>query len=404
MAKDGDIEPSLRERASNIASSGKEDLEAEVDAFQEGMAEHRNKLDSLYADKYKNFFLQYPANVDNAVEERHWIRFDVKDIRGQQIRSPETEDSSEKIASVTKKPKETFLGKAAESAAEKATATIKKVVAVPGQIVTTTANEFLNDIPLFGGVAKDFLGLNKSQARGLGSILLYAPFQRADQAGFVWQTKAAGKLGSQAPEMARGALRTISDITSSVTSGNFKEAAGQISTTFDGALQSTMQNGAIFGTLFGADALSALSGTYAPALRDQILREQGVAFNNHMESFFSDVSLRKFNFEFLLSPRTPDEAREIQQIIKMFKYAGHPAQYQALHGVFFAYPQVFDIEFFNEDQTHKIGTSALTNMSTVYGGPTMNNTFYDKYPVQVTLSLEFTELEILDKSRVDQGF
>jgi hypothetical protein len=401
MANDGDIQPNARAEASNLASSGTEAIEAEIDAFQEGLAEHRNKLDSLYEDKYKNFFLQYPANVDNAVEERHWIRFDVRDIRGQQLKAPETQDSSDRIPQTSKSVKsKSFLGNAIESGAEKVSANIKKVVAVPGQIVTTTANEFLNDIPLFGGLAKDFLGLNKSQARGLGSILLYAPFQRADQSGFVWQTKAAGKLGSKAPELARGALRGISDIASAVRSGNFSQAVDTFNSGFEGGAQAA----AIFGTLYGADALSAATGQFAPALRDQILREQGVAFNNHMESFFSDVSLRKFNFEFLLSPRTPDEAREIQQIIKMFKYAGHPAQYQGLHGVFFAYPQVFDIEFFNQDQTHKIGTSALTNMSTVYGGPTMNNTFYDKHPVQITLSLEFTELEILDKSRVDQGF
>jgi hypothetical protein len=43
-------------------------------------------------------------------------------------------------------------------------------------------------------------------------------------------------------------------------------------------------------------------------------------------------------------------------------------------------------------------------MSATYGGDTMNLTFYDKYPVQITLSLTFTELEIIDKSKVDEGF
>ena len=88
----------------------------------------------------------------------------------------------------------------------------------------------------------------------------------------------------------------------------------------------------------------------------------------------------------------------------MFKYASHPAQYTGLGGVFFAYPQVFDIEIFNENQTHKIQTSALTAMSTKYGGASANHTFYDKYPVETTIELTFTELQILDKDRIDKGF
>lgn len=379
-----------REVVATVGETGGELAAQSVEALGDSFKQHQGALDALYNDKYKNFFLQYPANVDNAIEERHWIRFDVKKLEGQKLKTADTQNNSELVQ------ESNFFADLIGKGVEKGAAVVKSAINAPFQLATTTANEFLNDVPLVGGVAKEFLGLNQTKARGLGSILLYAPFQRTDTAGFTWETGAAtGFIGNQF----RGGVSGIAETIRNVAGGTADAIRGnaQAQQQFKDAILT-------YGTLFGADTISAAVGNYAPRVRDQLLRGEGVAFNNHLESFFKDVQLRQFQFQFQLSPRTPQEARTIQQIIKMFKYAGHPEQYEGLHGVFFAYPQVFDIEVYNESQTHKIGTSALTNMSATYGGDTMNLTFYDKYPVQITLSLTFTELEIIDKSRVDEGF
>jgi len=400
MAEDDEPEISLAQQTLNASADVAEAAGAfagdTIDLASEQIGAERDALNALYLDKYKNFFLQYPANVDNAVEERHWIRFDVQEIKGQTLETPDTKDDD--------KLKEPFdskfggaFGKAIESGVERAVGGVKSAINVPGQLITRTANEFLNEIPVAGGLAKQFLsGSNESKARGLGSILLYAPFSRTDTAGFQWQTnQSTGFIGQKFSSGVKGISKTVRDVANASASALRGDAAAQGS--FAAAVGT-------YGALFGADEISKATGGFAPKVRDQLLKSEGVAFNNHVESFFSDVQMRSFEFTFQLSPRTPSEAREIQQIIKMFKYAGHPAQYEGLSGVFFAYPQVFDIEIYNQDQTHKIGTSALTGMSTTYGGDTRNNTFYDNHPVQVNLSLRFTELEILDKDKVDKGF
>ena len=88
----------------------------------------------------------------------------------------------------------------------------------------------------------------------------------------------------------------------------------------------------------------------------------------------------------------------------MLKYAAAPGLVNGEFGVFFAYPNVFEIEFYNEKQTHKIATSALTSISVDHAGSGTNSTFYDDYPVETNLTLSFTELEIMHKSKIERGY
>ena len=70
----------------------------------------------------------------------------------------------------------------------------------------------------------------------------------------------------------------------------------------------------------------------------------------------------------------------------------------------FLYPNVFDITMFNEDQTHRIARSCLSSIQVDHSGAGVNSTFYDDYPVETNLNLVFTELEILHKEKIDQGY
>jgi len=398
----------LQNNVENLQQYGTEALD-EADNWQktfltnlQGQMDGATQLNSLYENKYKDFFLQYPSNVDNAMEERHWIRFDVKKFDGQKMVIPDSQNAGD-VAEA-----DSFFGRLYQSGVEKATAVAKASINVPLSIATTSVNEFLNGVPLFGGAAKELIDSarspenKKSKSRQLGSILLYAPFQRTDTSGFTWNTNSStGFLGNNT----RSAADASAQISTAINAG--KSLIDGDSATSSANVQKFKSIASMYAGLQVSEAVSSVTGSYLPNLRNQLLRGGSVALNNHLESFFNDVQMRSFTFEFQLSPKTPDEARTIQQIIKMFKFAGHPGiigDSDSFLSSHFQYPEVFDIEIYNEAQTHKILTCALTNMSTSYGGPTMNNTFYDLYPVQVTLSLTFTELEILDKIKVDAGY
>lgn len=137
-------------------------------------------------------------------------------------------------------------------------------------------------------------------------------------------------------------------------------------------------------------------------------RREGLALNPNSAMIFDSINFRKFQFDFQLFARTKDESESIRQIIKVFKWAMHPSLNTGDGGsTWLALPHVFDIKLKTPDDKYmfNIQQSALTNMDVQYGG-TEAMSFFDetKAPVEITMSLEFTELAILTKERVLQNY
>jgi len=330
-------------------------------------------LKSLYADKYKDIFLQFPNNIE-AAEESHWVRFDIDEIVGSQIKADE-------VRSTTKKKKGSFLDRAISGTAEKASALITTALLAPVNIAKSTANEFLNDLPpALGGIGRDLLNgfSGKSKTRGLGSIMLYAPHTRQENLKVNWAHDEIGQAGAAIKGGISGDNETVKSVIAnrnSLMEGAVKKLAG-----------------------------AALGGNADAIVKDSF-KSKGQAINPHMEMFFNNVDFRAFTFDFVLAPRNAPEARAIKDIINLFKYAASPSyESSGAGGVFFRYPNVFEITFFNENETHKIATSALTGVNVNHSGAGVNSTFYDNYPVETHLNLTFTELEIMHKGKIDEGY
>ena len=345
-------------------------------------------LNDLYADKYKDIFLQWPLNLESA-EENHWVRFDVRELLGAQIKQDEARAIG--IGGAAGAGGGSFLDRIISNTAEKASALVNTALMAPINIAKSTVNEFLNDLPpIFGGIGRDLLGGlgDKGKARGLGSIMLYSPHTRQENLKYNWKGEAVGQAGAAL----QGGGGTVG--------GVIKNALGGNSETINSAWKNRGSLGqagisAIVGSQFGADPQKMMDITF---------KEKGQAINPHLEMFFENVDFRTFTFDFKLAPRNAPEAKAIQEIVNLFKYASAPAYQTSSGGVFFTYPNVFEITFFNEAQTHKIATSALTQVGVNYTAAGVNSTFYDNYPVETQLNLTFTELEIMHKTKIDKGY
>jgi len=341
-------------------------------------------LGSLYNNKYKDIFLQYPSNIESA-EENHWVRFDITEISGVQIKQDEVRTSSFGGSGGS------FLDRLVTGTAEKASALVTTALMAPVNIAKSTVNEFLNDLPpVLGGVGRDLLGgfSGKSKSRGLGSIMLYAPHTRQENFKLNWATDKLGQVGAAI----QGGGGTVGGALSKVMGDS--ETVNSVIANRDSLAQGALSK------LAG----SALGGN-ADAIVKQTFKSKGQAINPHVEMFFDNVDFRSFTFDFKLAPRNASEAKAIKEIINLFKYAAAPAyESNGSGGVFFRYPNVFEITFFNENQTHKIATSCLTGVNVDYTGPGINSTFYDNYPVETQLNLTFTELEIMHKGKIDKGY
>jgi len=125
--------------------------------------------------------------------------------------------------------------------------------------------------------------------------------------------------------------------------------------------------------------------------------------NPFRETLFESVDYRSFSFRYRFFPKNSSESQKIRDIIKVFKIHMHPEL--TAEKLFYIYPSEFDIQYFYKDKEndylHNFTRCALTDMSVDYGGEQFS-TFQDGAPVEVGLTLTFTELENLTSQSIDK--
>lgn len=142
-----------------------------------------------------------------------------------------------------------------------------------------------------------------------------------------------------------------------------------------------------------------------------LLRGIGQAVNPQMQVLFQGVGFRSFQFDFTMTPYSAEEAKMIKDIIFEFKYASAPKINRngvfGSQGMYFQVPDMFDIQFYYNgkinENVHKITRCVLQNVSVDYA-PIGWATYDGGEPVQTKLSLQFKEIEIVDKTRIKDGY
>jgi hypothetical protein len=143
---------------------------------------------------------------------------------------------------------------------------------------------------------------------------------------------------------------------------------------------------------------------------------KGYAINPQVQVLFQTVGLRNFQYDFLFTPHDQEEATQVQQIISAFRFHAAPeiggVLGQAEGGgpqtnLFFIRPSTFQIEYlFNGNKNpylNQIGECVLENVTVDYA-PNGFVTFNDGSPVQTRLTLQFKEIEIVDKNKINAGY
>ena len=131
--------------------------------------------------------------------------------------------------------------------------------------------------------------------------------------------------------------------------------------------------------------------------------------NPYVEVLFEGISNRTFAFTFKFIPKSREEQNAIKEIIKTLKFHRAPEKKLARSNLYWSYPSTFDISFLKKNGQEnewlfKISTCALTDLNIQYGSDSHFASFSDGSPFSTTITLNFTELEILDKARINEGF
>lgn len=131
--------------------------------------------------------------------------------------------------------------------------------------------------------------------------------------------------------------------------------------------------------------------------------------NPYMEVLFKGVNNRTFTFTFKFIPKSKSEQEGVQKIIKTLKFHAAPEKKLGGSNLFWSFPSTFDLSFIKKDGQanewlYKISTCALTDISVQQGGDNTFSSHEDGSPFATTMTLSFTEMELMTKERIDQGF
>ena len=138
-----------------------------------------------------------------------------------------------------------------------------------------------------------------------------------------------------------------------------------------------------------------------------------MAVNPNIRTLFNGVNVREFSFQFKMIGTSPEEGREIQNIIKLFRTELYPKAYD-LPGDFgieaklgYNFPNAFKIRFnfkgIENANIPKIKVCYLRSMSHTVN-PTGGGFKVDGKPNEIDLSLQFVEHTTLDQDDIKAGF
>ena len=172
-----------------------------------------------------------------------------------------------------------------------------------------------------------------------------------------------------------------------------------------GAIGSSTQTPILGGSLVGS------------GFADVSLFNMGYAQNPMLEVLYRGTNFRSFQFEFMFQPKSSKEAREVQEIIKQFKFHAAPETNVLIDPVqgfggptpspmFFVPPSEFGITLrhgnIKNPYLPRIGRCVLSRVDVDYSPSGQWQTYADGNPVETRLRLEFTEVELVTKEKIDR--
>lgn len=150
-------------------------------------------------------------------------------------------------------------------------------------------------------------------------------------------------------------------------------------------------------------------------MSEYLLAQGGYAVNPQLEVIFSRMEFRTFQFTFHFTPKSKAEAKTVRDIIQQFRiHAAPQIDDQEGGGRYFIAPSVFNIEYMfsntntgqsgRNENLHKFAPCVLRSIVVDYSQEVGWVTHDDGMPVKTLLVLEFQEMEILTKERIQQGY
>jgi hypothetical protein len=203
-------------------------------------------------------------------------------------------------------------------------------------------------------------------------------------------SKAAGMSGAAAPKAIMDALKNPNN-NAATGAGIALEQAFKTAKDF-------LNNTPLIGANLTTDQLLAL-GT------NSIL-------NPNTELLYGGTDLRTHGYKFKLVPNSDSEARNIKQIVTIFKQAALPKRESSVFGLsarnFIGIPDLCKVEFIkrgggDNKNLPKYKLSAISNVDVNYITDGQYIEYDDGFPLGIELTLAFKELKLLFSEEIGEG-
>ena len=150
---------------------------------------------------------------------------------------------------------------------------------------------------------------------------------------------------------------------------------------------------------------------FLPGAKDLYAIDQGAIMTPRTEMMFRGTGRRSFSFTFTFIPKSANETAVVHAIIKEFKVGMSPSFRGGGAVREMTIPDLFSIRYMHVNAENlyinKIGKCYLRSMDVNYGGDkfvTYNADDLGAPPQKTTISLDFQEIEIMDRSNVEDGY
>jgi hypothetical protein len=229
-------------------------------------------------------------------------------------------------------------------------------------------------------------------------------------------------------DLAVGAFAELSAPVISSAIQNLSSGAGVIDqgkTLYDNTVTAVKAGGkgALADSIQAAVVKSARAFEFGSFKEGTNLTQQGLGkvITDKMEFFFEGVGRRTFSYTFNFIPTSQPDSTTIFKIIEAFKMGMLPDYSDGLFGGgtksrTLTIPDIFDIKYMHIGQNgqaaenrylNRVSTCHLTNMSVKYGDDRYTTYTPDAQgapPQKSSITLQFTEIEIVTKEAAKRGF
>jgi hypothetical protein len=171
--------------------------------------------------------------------------------------------------------------------------------------------------------------------------------------------------------------------------------------------RNTLIKTAGLGGKIGQAVAKSLNSIVESDITKLALSTQGLALNPVNQFLFDGIDFRSYQMSFVFTPYSREEAKTVTEIIKVFRTYALPKITNGAAGMFFIPPGTFNVEFlFNGKENKnitKVAESVIESIDVNYS-PNGWSTHGDGSPVQTVVTINFKEIELIDKNKVLAGY